>query len=312
MPRVSVVRVSLFTSHYSFVSSSSWLLGKSLLPLGHKANAQLSRLNWRHTERWGLTPSCSVPWRTTSDTSNTLLRDQYCPKEILIFPNFNISDSMAYSLGWVGCLWSLSLSWFSQPCCELFTQGRLMASVARLFLLLEQSRSVWTQKASVLFSILLRLDSECTSPRSGLLCQDLSLEKSFRGFVDFQKPRGWANPWPTTWLSSAEYYTIWYALFFYHGVDTEMRSLTMRHSLLTLFWLGDGSTWGTWWWCTWSHVERARLTYSPMAASLPECSRMSALTWAERQILRSLTLMTRMMINWWRWWNLRRPPMVLG
>ncbi|RVW51245.1 Retrovirus-related Pol polyprotein from transposon RE1 [Vitis vinifera] len=40
------------TSHYSFVSSSSWLLGKSLLPLGHKANAQLSRLNWRHTERF--------------------------------------------------------------------------------------------------------------------------------------------------------------------------------------------------------------------------------------------------------------------
>ncbi|RVW47725.1 hypothetical protein CK203_105079 [Vitis vinifera] len=70
MPRVSVVSVSLSTSHYSLVFSSSWLLGESPLPLGHKASTQLIHLSRRHTEIRGLTPPCSVPWRTTSNTSN--------------------------------------------------------------------------------------------------------------------------------------------------------------------------------------------------------------------------------------------------
>ena len=162
-----------------------------------------------------------------------------------------------------------------------------MAWMVRSFLLLEELRSVWTQRTFVVFSILLRLDLECMSLRCGPLCQDLSLERPFRGFVDFQMPREWANPRLTAWRSSVECYTICCALSFYHRKDIEIRSLIMRHSLLTLFWLGDGSTWGTWWWCTWSHVTRARLAYSPMVISLPKCSRMLALTWAKRQILRS-------------------------
>ena len=38
-------------SHYSLVSSCTWLLGESLLPLRHRASAQLSHLSWRHTKR---------------------------------------------------------------------------------------------------------------------------------------------------------------------------------------------------------------------------------------------------------------------
>ncbi|KAL6319760.1 hypothetical protein AAG906_036818 [Vitis piasezkii] len=38
-PRVSVVSVSLSTSHYSLVFSSTWLLDESRLPLGHWARA---------------------------------------------------------------------------------------------------------------------------------------------------------------------------------------------------------------------------------------------------------------------------------
>ena len=162
------------------------------------------------------------------------------------------------------------------------------------------------------FLILLRLDSECTSPRFGPPWQDSSLERPFIGFTDLQAPRGWANPWRTTWPSSEYYYTIWYAPSFYHEADTEMRFLIMRHSSLTRFWLGDGSTWGTWWWCTWSHVARARHAYSLMVASSPDCSRMLVLTWVERQTLRHPVLMIRMMIRRWGGWNLRRPQMVLG
>ena len=128
----------------------------------------------------------------------------------------------------------------------------------------------------------------------------------FRGFVDFQTPTRWENPQHTVWRSSVEYYTICCALFFYHEVDTKMRSFIMRHSLLTPFWLGDGSIWGNWWWCTWSHVARARLVYSPMAISLLEYSRMSTFTWAERRTLRPPAPMIRMMISPWGGWNLRR------
>ena len=46
-----------------------------------------------------------------------------------------------------------------------------MALVARLFPLLEESRSVWTRRAPTAFSILLRLDSGYTSPRFGPLCR---------------------------------------------------------------------------------------------------------------------------------------------
>ena len=116
-----------------------------------------------------------------------------------------------------------------------------MALVAQLFPLLEESRSVWTWRASATFSILLRLDSRCTCPRFGPLYRDSSLERPFRGSADLQTPRGCANPWP--W--SVEYYTTWYNPSFYHRTDTEMRFLTMRRSLLTPFWLGDRSTWQT-------------------------------------------------------------------
>ena len=141
------------------------------------------------------------------------------------------------------------------------------------------------------------------SPRCGPLCQDLSLERPFKGSVDFQTPRRWTNPRHTSWRSSVECYTICCALYFYHGADIEIRSLIMRHSLLTLFWLGDESTWGTWWWCTWSHIARARLTYSLMVTSSLECSRMSTLIWSKRQILRPPALMICMMISRWWGWN---------
>ena len=198
MPRVSVVSVSLSTSHYSLASSFSWLLSESLLPLGHRASVQLSHLKQRHAESRGLTPPYSVPWRTTSCTSNTLLRDEQFQGKILIFPNFNISDLRAYLLGWVGCRWSFFQSLFSRLQCEHFIQGRFMAQVALSFLLLEESRSIWTRRAPAVFSILLRLDSEYMSPRCGSLCQDSSLERPLRGFSDLQTPRGWTNPRPTT------------------------------------------------------------------------------------------------------------------
>ena len=200
----------------------------------------------------------------------------------------------------------------SRTWCKHFTLGWLMVWMPLSFLLSEESRSIWTWRAFAAFFILLRLDSKCTSPRFGPLCLDLSLERSFRGFADLQTPKRWANPLPTTWPSLVECYTIWHALSFYHEADTEMMSLIMRHSLLTLFWLEDGSTWGTWWWWTWSHVARAWLMYSLMVASSLESSRMSVLTWEERQTLRPSTLMIRMMINRWGGWSLRRPPMVLG
>ena len=157
-----------------------------------------------------------------------------------------------------------------------------MALVAQLFPLLEESRYFWTWRASTVFSILLRLDTECTSPKFGPLCWDLSLKRSFRGFLDLQMPRGWANPRLTAWPWSIECYTTWFALSFYHEADIEMRSPIMRHSSLTRFWVGNGSTWGTWWWCTWSHVAKVGHTYSPMVASSPECSRMPTLIWVER------------------------------
>ena len=98
----------------------------------------------------------------------------------------------------------------------------------------------------------------------------------------------------------------------YHETNIETRSPIMRHFSWILFWWGNRSTWGTWWWCTWSYVVRAWPEYSPMATPSPKCSRMSGLIWAERQILRPPTVMTRMMICRWGWWNLRRPMMVLG
>ena len=79
-----------------------------------------------------------------------------------------------------------------------------------------------------------------------------------------------------------------------------------------LYWLGDRSTWGTQWWCTWSHVSKAQLTHSLMVVSSPECSRMSALTRVKRQTLRPPTLMICMMISLWGGWNLRKPQMVFG
>ena len=85
------------------------------------------------------------------------------------------------------------------------------------FLLSDESRSVWTRRASAAFSILLWLDSKCTSPRFGPLYQDLSLERSFRGFVAFQMPRGWANPRPTAWPSLVGCYTTWCFIFLPRG-----------------------------------------------------------------------------------------------
>lgn len=123
--------LSFSTSHHSLARAFSfiWLLDKSSLPLGYKANAQLSRLSQRHVEKRGLTPSYSVLWRTTNGTNNTLLRDEYFPRKMLISPNFSISESRAYSLGWVSCLWSLFWSQFSQPWCKLFTRGRFITWV---------------------------------------------------------------------------------------------------------------------------------------------------------------------------------------
>ncbi|KAL6329411.1 hypothetical protein AAG906_018050 [Vitis piasezkii] len=75
-PRVLVVRISLSTSHYSLVFSSSWLLGESPLPLGHRVSTQLSCLSRRRIGRRGLTLPCSVLWKTTNGTSNTLFKDE--------------------------------------------------------------------------------------------------------------------------------------------------------------------------------------------------------------------------------------------
>ena len=55
----------------------SWLLGKSRLPLGHRANAQptcLSLLRWKLTKRRGLTRPSSALWRIIIGTSKNLLR----------------------------------------------------------------------------------------------------------------------------------------------------------------------------------------------------------------------------------------------
>ena len=123
----------------------------------------------------------------------------------------------------------------------------------------------------------------------------LSLERPFKGCANLQTPRGWANHRPIAWPWLTEYYTTWLALFCYHEADTETRSPIMRHFSWTLFWREDEFTWGIWWWCTWSHVTRARLAYSPMAASSLECSRMSVSIWVERQILRPQHL-------WYIWW----------
>ncbi|RVW29742.1 hypothetical protein CK203_111021 [Vitis vinifera] len=49
-PRVSIVSVFLFTNLYSLVSSSSWLLNESQLPLRHRASTQLSHLSKGHAE----------------------------------------------------------------------------------------------------------------------------------------------------------------------------------------------------------------------------------------------------------------------
>ncbi|RVW71811.1 hypothetical protein CK203_059218 [Vitis vinifera] len=57
----------------------------------------------------------------------------------------------------------------------------------------EELRFVWTRRVSVIFLILLRLDSKYMSPRCGPLCQDFSLERPFKGSVDFQTPREWAT-----------------------------------------------------------------------------------------------------------------------
>ena len=112
-------------------------------------------------------------------------------------------------------------------------------------------------------------------------------------------PKGWANPQHTAWQSSTEYYTICCALSFYHGVDAKMRSLIMRHSLLTSFWLGDGFIWGIWWWCTRSHVARARLAYSPMVTSLHEYSRIPA--WLEQR-----DILWGPQHLWYVWWSVHR------
>ena len=157
-----------------------------------------------------------------------------------------------------------------------------MVLVAWLFPSLEELRSIYTRRASTAFSILIRLDSRCTNPRFGPLCRDSSLERLFRGFADLQTSRGWTNHRFAIWPWLTKYYTTWFALSCYHRVDIESRSPIMRHSLWTLLWWGDRSTWGTWWWCTWYHVARAWPVYSPMATSSPECSMMPGLIWAER------------------------------
>ncbi|KAL6326032.1 hypothetical protein AAG906_038524 [Vitis piasezkii] len=90
------------------------------LPLGYRASAQLSRLSRRHAERQGLTPSCSVLWRTTSGTNNTLLRDEYFLRKMLIFPNFSISELRVYSLGWIHLGHLMIIHMIS--CCESTTR----------------------------------------------------------------------------------------------------------------------------------------------------------------------------------------------
>ena len=70
-----------------------------------------------------------------------------------------------------------------------------MDSMAQLFPLLEVLRSNWTRRVSAAFFTLLILDSGCISPRLGLLCRVSSLKRPFRGYMDLQTPRGWANHW---------------------------------------------------------------------------------------------------------------------
>ena len=48
-----------------------------------------------------------------------------------------------------------------------------------------------------IFSTFLQLASGCMRLRCGSLCRDSSLERLFRGCVDSQMPRGWANHWHT-------------------------------------------------------------------------------------------------------------------
>ncbi|RVW88763.1 hypothetical protein CK203_034671 [Vitis vinifera] len=53
------------------------LAGESWLPLGHRASAQLSRLNRRLVERRDLTSPYLVPWRIINGTNKSLLREKH-------------------------------------------------------------------------------------------------------------------------------------------------------------------------------------------------------------------------------------------
>ena len=73
---------------------------------------------------------------------------------------------------------------------------------------------------------------------------------------------GWASYWHITWLLSVEYSITCYTSLSCHGVDTEMRSTTMRFSWWIQSLLGDRFIWDIWWWCTWLPITIARLEYS--------------------------------------------------
>ena len=122
----------------SLFLSFSWLLGKSRLPLGHRASAQLSCLS----QRRGLTSPYLALWRIISGTNKSLLSERSFRGEILISPNSSISGLRVFSIGWVGCPWWWFRSRFSRLWCEHLIQGLLMAMVARLFPPLDESRSV--------------------------------------------------------------------------------------------------------------------------------------------------------------------------
>ncbi|KAL6316587.1 hypothetical protein AAG906_018842 [Vitis piasezkii] len=57
----------------------------------------------------------------------------------------------------------------------------------------DQTEARRKARAFSTFSTSLQLDSGCMNPRHGLLCQDSSLERLFKGCVALHTPKEWAN-----------------------------------------------------------------------------------------------------------------------
>ena len=140
-----------------------------------------------------MTRPSSVPSKIINDTNKNSPRGKSSQGEVSISPNFSTSGlrDFFFRMGWLPVVTIsepifLTLVWAFYSRATYGLGGPVLSIVRGVEIRL-------SPESICSFSTFLQLDFECMRPRRGPLCRDSSLERLFRGCVDSQMPRGWAN-----------------------------------------------------------------------------------------------------------------------